>query len=620
MSDLWQRLKQRKLVQWAVAYVAAAFALLQGIDIIAQQFGWPELVQRGITLALLLGFFVVLVLAWYHGERGAQRVSGTELLLLALLLAIGGGFIWRFAAQVAPESVVDATAAQSPDSAPGSAAEADIPTRSIAVLAFLDLSPNHDQDYFSDGVAEELLNALAKVDGLKVAGRTSSFHYKGKNEDIRSIGKALGVANVLEGSVRTQGDKVRITAQLIRTRDGFQLWSDSYDGDLKDVFAVQEKIARKITDRLQVVLSGRQAEQLVDAGTRNPEAYALYLQATATFNRRDGARFDEALAQLRKAVTLDPNFARAYSRMATLEAVRANYAEGDFETSMRNVERYARQASLLDPRLAEPHAALGSALVGQRRYRESRQEMARALALDPNDVTTNFWNGVGLIMMGYRNQGAAALDRVLQIDPLLPNALVWRANIHIADGELDVAERQLQRAAEGGHSFVGLGQYKLDLARGDRAGAIESLTTGLTYFVQGFPPSAAGIFARACLGDASARREAMRLIDDYLATKPKVLSAIVPFVLIRSGEVERGLALAESSPTNNDGLLISGIFSGLEPEVLPTPAFTEFIRKTGLAAYWDEFGPPDLCRKNDAGEYACAAGASAFAQASPAAQ
>lgn len=604
MSDVWQRLKQRKLVQWAVAYIAAAFALLQGIDIVAQQFGWPEGLQRGITLAMVLGFFVVLLLAWYHGERGAQKVSGTELLLLSLLLVVGGGLLWRYAQTVPVEvpatvSPVAANAAKAPEPSTR------IPAKSIAVLAFADLSPKHDQDYFSDGIAEELLNALAKVDGLKVAGRTSSFHFKGKNEDLRTIGKALGVANVLEGSVRTQGDKVRITAQLIRTQDGFHLWSESYDGDLKDVFALQEKIARKITNQLQVVLSGKQAEQLVNAGTDNPEAYALYLQATATFNRRDGAKFDEAMGQLRQAIVLDPKFARAYSRMATLEAVRGNYAEGNFDKSMRDAERFARQAFAIDPQLAEPHAALAVVFSDQRRYREAREEMGRALALDPNDVTTNFWNGVNLIVLGYRKQGAAALDRVLQLDPLLPNALMWRAGIHTADGELDIAERQLQRAAEGGHTFVGLGKYRLAMVRGDRAGAVKSLTTGLTYFIQGFPPSAAGIFARSCTGDAVAKPEAMRLIDDYLAKKPKVLSAIVPFVLICSGEVERGFTLSQAAPTNNEALLISGIFSGLQPEALRSPAFAEFVRKTGLTDYWDEFGPPDLCRKDDKGEYVC---------------
>ncbi|MGB8716686.1 MAG: hypothetical protein WCD66_10040, partial [Rhodanobacteraceae bacterium] len=496
MTELWARLRQRKLVQWALAYVAFAFALLQGIDIIAQQFGWPASVQRGLTLALVLGFFVALLLAWYHGERGAQRVTGTELLLLALLLAIGGGLMWRFAGSTAGAD--DSGMARNGSAAAPSAAEAAIPAKSIAVLAFTDLSPKHDKGYFSDGIAEELLNALARVDGLKVAGRTSSFRFKGRDADPRTIGATLGVANVLEGSVRTQGDKVRITAQLVRTRDGFQLWSQAYDGNLGDIFALQETIARKITDQLKVTLSGSQSRRLVDVGTRNPQAYALYLQATATFNRRDGTHFDEAMAQLRQAVDLDSQFAQAWSRMATLKAVWAQYTGVGFTAAMQAAQSNARKASVLDPRLAEPHAVLAVIAVGQRRYREGREEMARALALNPNDVTTNFWNGSNLVMTGYLVQGADALDHVLKIDPLLPNALMWRASIHAVDGELGIAQQQLQRADEAGLSFVGLGQYRLDRARGDRAAATRSLTQGLSYFARGFPPGTAAVFARAC--------------------------------------------------------------------------------------------------------------------------
>ena len=150
--------------------------------------------------------------------------------------------------------------------------------------------PGVNQEYFSDGIAEEILNALVKVKDLKVAGRTSSFSFKGKNEDLRTVGKALGVAHVLEGSVRKQGDRVRITAQLIRTKDGFHLWSETYDGDLQDVFVLQERIAQAITGKLQVILQGDQKTRLVQAGTRNTEAYGLYLKASAIFNRREPCR------------------------------------------------------------------------------------------------------------------------------------------------------------------------------------------------------------------------------------------------------------------------------------------------------------------------------------------
>ena len=198
MNEFLQRLKQRKLVQWGVAYIAAAFALLQGIDIVAQQFGWPEGVRRGLTLALVVGFFVALVLAWYHGERGAQRMTGTELLILALLLALGGGFLWRFAGssqeRVAKFDTLPAATAVSP--APGA-----IPEKSIAVLPFENLSRDPDNAYFAQGIQDEILTRLAKIGALKVISRTSTAHYATSPDNLPEIGRQLGVANILEGSV-----------------------------------------------------------------------------------------------------------------------------------------------------------------------------------------------------------------------------------------------------------------------------------------------------------------------------------------------------------------------------------------------------------------------------------
>jgi TolB-like protein len=215
MNQFLQHLKERKLVQWAVAYVAAAFALLQGIDIVAQQFGWPDGVRRGITLAMVVGFFVTLVLAWYHGERGAQRVTGTELLILALLLSLGGGFLWRFAGA---SRTPTAKAFVEPGTTPLA-----IPEKSIAVLPLVNASNDKDEQYFSDGLSEDLITALSQFAGLKVIGRNSSFQFRESKDDSRTIGAKLGVAHLLEGSVRRAADVVRISAELVNAADGSTL-------------------------------------------------------------------------------------------------------------------------------------------------------------------------------------------------------------------------------------------------------------------------------------------------------------------------------------------------------------------------------------------------------------
>ncbi|HJR13128.1 MAG TPA: hypothetical protein VJ833_04440, partial [Rhodanobacteraceae bacterium] len=220
MTEFIARLKQRKLVQWALAYVAFAFALLQGTDVVAHQFGWPDGLQRGITLVLIIGFVVALVLAWYHGERGAQKVSGTEIVILALLLAIGGGLLWRYE-RVTPNSNAN-VASSSPDAAqrnpgatPSAIPIAAIPAKSIAVLPFENLSEDKGNAYFADGIQDLILTKLAGIGDLKVISRTSTEKYASRPDNLKAVARQLGVATILEGSVQKVGDQVLIDVQLI---------------------------------------------------------------------------------------------------------------------------------------------------------------------------------------------------------------------------------------------------------------------------------------------------------------------------------------------------------------------------------------------------------------------
>ena len=249
MADLLQRLRERKLVQWALAYAAGAFALLQGVDIVAQQFGWPDGVRRGATIALAIGFFVTLVLAWYHGERGAQRVSGTELLILALLFAVGGGLLWRFA----PRANTPAEQAANPSTAITAAAPAS--QKSIAVMPFENLSRDPDNAYFAAGIQDEILTRLAKIGALKVISRTSTLQYASKPANLREVASQLGVANILEGSVQKVGDAVHVNVQLVRAAADEHLWAESYDRRLDDVFAVEGEIAQAVAEALNARLS-----------------------------------------------------------------------------------------------------------------------------------------------------------------------------------------------------------------------------------------------------------------------------------------------------------------------------------------------------------------------------
>ena len=252
MSDrnFFAELKQRKLVQWTVAYVAAAFALLQGIDIVAQQFGWPEGVRRGITLAMVVGFFVTLVIAWYHGERGAQRVNGTELLILALLLAIGGGFLWHFAGASRDNvAAIPAALATITAPTPGNAA---ISEKSVAVLPFENLSDDKANAYFAEGIQDEILTRLSKIADLKVISRTSTAEIqKRAGKFARSRAANSESLTLLEGSVQKAGDEVHVNVQLIHAATDAHLWAESYDRELKNIFSVEGEVAGAIADALK---------------------------------------------------------------------------------------------------------------------------------------------------------------------------------------------------------------------------------------------------------------------------------------------------------------------------------------------------------------------------------
>jgi len=623
MSGLLAELKRRNVISMAGLYLVGAWLVVQVDGTLLPVFEAPAWVMKTLVGLLAVGFVPALIFAWVFeltpaGIKRDSEVKQEESIapetaqrmdrmivacLVAVIVLMAVERLWfAHSEKIAPATVATKSTVAT---APAPAVTA-INPKSIAVLAFDNTSVDKDNEYFSDGVAEEILNALAQIKDLKVAGRTASFYFKGRHENLQAIGTTLGVAHVLEGSVRKQGDRLRITAQLIRVSDGFQLWSESFDGNGADIFALQEKIARRVSGDLKVALNAGQQNRLVDVGTRNPDAYALYLQASATFNRRDSARLADAIAQLEQATTLDPGFARAYARLAAVYAVSLNADTVDFDTAIAAAEKFARRASQLDPALAEPHGVLGVTFRYQRKHRDADEALSRALALEPDDVNVNFWRANTLIQTGYRRQGIAALDRTLQLDPLLPNALLWRGREHVADGELDEGDGLLSRAAEGGLPYSGIAQWKLERARGNVNAGIAKLIAGLNAFSATLPAGTTEVFARACFGDAQAKARALALIDADLARTPSHVSGVAAYVLLNAGEAARAFSLAQSSLASNANSLVMGeVFGPSLAQARRVPEFPEFVRRMGLAAYWDEVGPPDQCRKASNGDYSC---------------
>ncbi len=486
MTDLWLRLKQRKLVQWAVAYVAFAFALIQGADVVAQQFGWPEGIRRGITLALVLGFFVVLVLAWYHGERGAQRVTGTELLIITLLLAVGGGVLSRYArapvvsaagsstgvvpaSGMAPVSQAVGTTPASMAASP--AANQSTPAKSIAVLPFENLSSDKDNAYFSDGMQDLILTKLADIGQLKVISRTSTMKYASHPEDLKTIAQQLGVATILEGSVQKAGNQVLINVQLIDAHTDSNIWADSYTRTLDNIFGVEGEVAQKIADALKAKLSPVESAQLAALPTTNQAAYDLFLRAEYQAHKGnlnyDTDEFHAAIPLYRQAIQKDPNFALAYAQLSFAESgvVWFGSGEDDVKPLVADSLAQAEKALALQPRLVAGYLALGyNAYWGRQDYPAALKAFAAALKLRPNDADAFAATGYVLRRQGRFDEAIAAMRRALVLDP---------RDSHVADnlGETCAAVGRTAEAAQFYERAMALDPDSYQ-ARGDYSGLI----------------------------------------------------------------------------------------------------------------------------------------------------
>ena len=419
MNEFFQRLKDRKLVQWAIAYVAAAFALLQGIDIVAQQFDWPEGVRRGITLGLVVGFFVTLILAWYHGERGVQRVTGTELLIIGLILALGGGLLWRFAAA---GHGPDRETSASPNDSRIPERPVLIPEKSIAVLPFESLSEDKSNAYFADGIQDEILTKLAAIADLKVISRTSTAKYKSKPEDLRSVSQELGVAHVLEGSVQRANDKVRVNVQLIDARVDSHLWAKSYDGDAKDIFGVETAVSQQVADALQAKLSPSAVTAIATAPTNNSAAYDLFLRGEYEERRAedeiDRAAFERARTWYEQAIAAEPDFALAIARLVENRMQWHWFMEKLDHAQLESVKAQAEQAITLAPNLAQTYVALGVCYYyGYYDYERALSAFNKAIELEPNNSSALEYSGYVHRRQGKWEQSLKELRQVLERDP-----------------------------------------------------------------------------------------------------------------------------------------------------------------------------------------------------------
>ena len=322
---------------------------------------------------------------------------------------------------------------------------------SIAVLPFADLSPGKDQEYFSDGLSEQLINDLAKVSGLKVVGRSSAFQFKGKNEDLRNVARKLGVANVLEGSVRREGNHVRISAELTKADDGFQLWSQTYDREMKDIFAVQDEIARATTEALQVKLLGSNGQPVPSTlHSANPEAYQAYLQANYLFGRGQSKEdFGKALAYADTAIKLDEKYAPAWALRASVQNRIVGLDQTDTAEGIQRARGDAGRAIALDPTSASGYLALARTQIDYDwDWDAANIDLAKAAALEPGSVEVFRIRSRLSWVSGDLDQAVKLAEQVAALEPLRSNSYLGLGHLLYLAGRYDEAQKELQKALD----------------------------------------------------------------------------------------------------------------------------------------------------------------------------
>jgi TolB-like protein/Tfp pilus assembly protein PilF len=338
---------------------------------------------------------------------------------------------------------------------------------SIAVLPFTNLSADPDQEYFCDGMAEEIINALTHVEDLRVVARTSAFAFKGESIDIREIGKKLDVESLLEGSVRKAGSRVRITAQLVNVADGYHIWSEKYDREMEDIFGIQDEISLAIVDRLRVKLLGRHKAELTKHHTKNLEAYHLYLKGRYLWNRRTKGALNKAVGYFKQAIEKDPGYAYAYFGLADAYEILYSYGHIPLEEAYPNAKKAVLRALELDDSLAGAHTSMAQVKKTFENDPEgAEREFRRAIELNPGYATAHHWYSILLRSTGRFREAVEEGERALELDPLSPIIPMLVANLRLCAWDWDGAEELYRHALEiDAANENTLANYALFLAR-----------------------------------------------------------------------------------------------------------------------------------------------------------
>jgi len=572
--SLFTELKRRNVLRVGLAYVVVAWILLQVVNNIVMPLHLPDWTPTLVIVLLGVGFPVAVIIAWAF-EKTPEGIRRTV------------------AAKVDPAPAVELGKPAVP---PASDTRATLPT--IAVLPFADMSPDKDQEYFSDGLSEELLNKLARIKGLQVAGRTSSFHFKGQNEDIRTIAEKLGVANVLEGSVRKSGDKLRITAQLIKAKDGYHLWSQNYDRTFDDIFAVQDEIAEAVATALEVTLGVGQLGR-VPGMTRNAEAYDEYLKGAALHMRYEPDTYPRAIEHLQRAIAIDPTFANALIRLSEIYSDGASIVPDQSGEWHHSADEALVQARQIAPESPLVQIASANENMNRRRWREAGDfyhnklpELADRYGAGIQSVALV---GQFLARVGRVKEALTYLERARSADPLNVFNLPYLADAYLITGNKAAGMAEYDRAAAMGGFQLAIRGSGLVAALGTRDRKLVDKWLALSLEVTPGPFNINAILGALLDDPAAARQEIRRLMSTPPMDRDSLSAIVLAYWAGYYGDAELALVLARRTLESADLALQSfTIWRPVFHDMRHLPGFKDLMREIGLVDYWKTYGWGDF--------------------------
>jgi len=568
-NDYFNELKRRNVIKSAVAYLVIAWLIIQVISIVLPAFGAPDYLLKWSLVILALGFPVWLIFAWVYEftPEGLKKTIDIEpeesisiktgsrlnkLIITTLTLAIIILLVDRFTQD--------------------SAQVVEYGDRSIAVMAFADMSPKQDHEYFSDGISEELLNLLAKMPELKVISRTSSFSYKGKDTKATEIGEELKVSHILEGSIRKAGNMIRVTAQLINTSDGAHEWSHTYDRELDSIFKIQDEIAAEVSKELKLSLLG----QPLKSKTLDPEAYNLYLQANHLVKQNTKEGYIKAEAKVKASIAIDSNYAPSWRLLASI------YDTGTYNFSIRESKEgiplgltAAHKAIELDPESGYAYATLSSLQELNWDFDESDKNMNKALELIPNDGI--IIGTAALKTFGDMEKSVALLKKAIEVDPLVYGNYFNLGHYYYRLNRLDEAEKAF-KTFELYYPNWQIFHYmiaKIRLAQGRTDEAIAEIEQEKHQFFSLYGRN----FIQYALGNTK-KSDALfaEFLDKYSATDPANTADLYAF----RGEYDLSFEWLNKAFEVKDPVLVEALTYPAFKPMHKDPRWGEFIKKIGF--------------------------------------